>query len=144
MKIIGALLFSAAAGAFGIYLAGGLILRQKKLEQAISYIESIYEEMRLSNAELPAILSRLDGDIYIKNGVWQGTEGLKSEDIALLESFLKKLGKSDLKGQEKNAALHTEALKGNLKTACEKRKEYGKLYISLSFLGGLFIAILLI
>ena len=144
MRIIGALLFCLASAAFGFYAAGKLVLRQKKIESAISYIENIYEEMRLSNDELPAILSHLKNDIFINNGVWQGVEGLKADDIALLNSFLKKLGKSDLLGQEKNTALHIEALKANLKEAAKTRADYAKLYISLSVLGGLFIAIILI
>ena len=144
MRIAGAILLILACGGFGIYSAHSLSARAKALENAINYILRIYEEMRLSGDELPAILLRTQSPVYIKNGSWHGTEKLKRADMEILASFIKSLGKTDLEGQQKNALLHIESLRRNLEEAEKEKAERSKLYISLSFLGGLFVAILLI
>ncbi len=121
-----------------------LVVRVKKLESVCRYINSICNEMRHSRAELEDILKGLECAVYIEDGRWHGTEGLKKEEYAVLQSFLRGLGTTDIEGQISNAKSHLASLENILQEARKTRSQCERLYISLGFLGGIFIAILLI
>ena len=144
MRLAGAVLIIAAASLMGVMLSLALVVRVKKLEGVCRYISALCDEMRHSRAELPEILKRLRGEVYIKDGCWCGTEGLKSEEYAVLQSFLTVLGTTDIEGQINNAQCHLASLENILQEARMAKSQCERLYISLGFLGGIFIAILLI
>ena len=143
MRLAGSLLIAAAACGFGILLSLRLSLRVRKLQAAVRYIESIAERMRLGY-ELPQILSSLKSEVYIKDGRWQGLDGLERREVNTLNSFLSALGSTDLLGQQHNASAHLASLREYLDEAKQQQRERQKLYLSLGVLGGLFLAVLLI
>ncbi len=144
MKLLGAVLIFSSFFLFGLYLSFRVKLRVRRLEDAVYYISAVTEEMRMTNAEVKSILERIKSDgVFIKNGEWQGTDGLKSEDIHLLNSYLSQLGKTDIQGQIKNAEIHLTSIQQNISSA---RTDSGKsrLYISLCSLIGLLVVVLII
>ncbi|MBE6767129.1 MAG: hypothetical protein E7550_06020 [Ruminococcaceae bacterium] len=145
MRLAGAIFVLAACSLYGAAVAYRLFMREAKLKKLLSFINSLTEEIRLTRAELPEILKRLpEGEGFLKDGSWHGTECLKDEDIRVLSSFLSALGKTDIEGQINNAKLHTEALKLRLSEATDERKRMSRLYMSLGFLGGLFAVVLIL
>ena len=144
MRIAGILMLFSSFSLIGFLFSARLHLRERKLSEAIRYIERIDEEMRGIGDELPRILSRIEGEIYIKNGSWHGTEGLKKQDLKVLSSFLSLLGKTDICGQKKNAATHISLLSDSLAEAKKEKFERSRLYVSLGVLGGAFVCILLV
>ena len=145
MKILGAVLLLVSFTSYGAMLSFSLSVRVKKLEQVILYLSSLGEEIRLTGAELPYVLSRVtNSGQYIENGRWHGLEGLKAKEKQLAESFLKLLGTTDTEGQIKNIALHKSALEDVLHEAREEKTKLSRLYVSLFFLGGLFTVVLII
>ena len=145
MRIIGAVFILAACLLYGGGKAYSLCLREKKLKKLLKFINSLSEEMRLSRAELPKLLADIpESAELLENGALRETEGLKAEDVAVLQSYISALGKTDIEGQMQSAKLHTEALKVRLSEASEERRLKSKLYLSLSFLGGLFAVVLII
>ena len=144
MRLLGAVLIFSAFCLFGFSLSLGLRRRVRKLETAASYINAVTEEMRLTNAEVETVLQRVKKDeVFIKNGEWQGVFGLKSEDVRLLDSYLSQLGKTDIKGQMKNAELHLMAIERQI-TAARTESNKSRLYISLCSLAGLLVVVLII
>ncbi len=145
MRLTGAVLIFLASSMWGLYAAFCLKNRHKKLEEARRFIASLCEEIRLTRAELPDALKRVSaGGVYLKNGAWQGLEGLNTSDLLLLDSFLVSLGKTDLEGQLNNARLHIGALDERIAEAKEEKRRLSRLYVSLGILGGLFAAVLVI
>lgn len=145
MKILGALLLLASFTAYGATLSFSLANRVKKLEHLLYYITALGEEIRISGAELPIILSRLPhkGE-YIKDGKWQGIESLKSREKEIADDFLRTLGTTDTEGQIKNITLYKSALENVLTEAREEKSKLSRLYVSLFFLGGLFTVVLIV
>lgn len=145
MRLTGAVLIFLASSMCGFFAALRLKGRQKKLEQARRYIYSLCEEIRLTRAELPDAINRVKAcGVYLKDGAWQGLEGLNTSDLLLLNSFLLSLGKTDLEGQISNARLHIGALDERISEAKEEKEKLSRLYVSLGILGGLFAAVLVI
>ena len=145
MRIIGAVFILAASLLYGGGKAYSLLLREKKLKKLLRFINSLSEEMRLTRAELPKLLESIpESAELLENGAVRGIEGLKTEDVAVLRSYISALGKTDIDGQMQSAKLHTEALKVRLFEASEERRLKSKLYLSLSFFCGLFAVVLII
>ena len=145
MKLLGALFLLLACTLYGAYSAYKLINREAKLKRLLAFIGSLTEEIRLTRAELPDIVKRLpESGNFLKEGKICGVEGLNAEDVRVLNSFVAGLGKTDLEGQINNAKLHTEALKARLDSASEERKKMSRLYVSLGFLCGSFLVVLII
>ncbi len=145
MKLLGAVLILLATTLFGANEAYKLSSRAAKLERLQHFIHSLCEEIRLTRAELPDVIARLPrGKEYIENGAWHGLEGLKGEDVRVLQSFLSSLGKTDVEGQINNAKLHGEALAERLRDAKEEKRKMSRLYLSLGFLTGAFAVVLII
>lgn len=143
MRLIGSVFLIIACSGLGFLLSHRLSLRVSQLSSAIRYIEKLIEQMRLGY-ELPQILARLDGEVYIKDGRWHGLDSLKSQEINTLNSFLSSLGSTDLLGQQHNADTHLATLSNYLKEARLMKTERSRLYLSLGVLGGLFLAVLFI
>lgn len=102
------------------------------------------EEIRHSRKELPEILRGVKSSVYIENGVWQNTAGLKDEDLSVLYSYAESLGTTDIDGQIKNTNVHIERLDILLCDAVDKNKKCSRLYVSLGVLCGAFLAIIII
>ncbi len=134
----------AASTLFGAHCSYGLSQRVRKLEFARSYIEDISDGMRATRSELCDILAKTEGEVYIKDNTWCGTDGLEKSDIAVLESYLSRLGKTDIDSQIKNAEEHISVLERRLSAARERKKQCSRLYVSLGFFCGLFAAIVII
>lgn len=144
MRIAGATLLFLSFLFYGLYSAFMLRLRVIKLESAITYINTLTEDMRLTRAELSAVLSRTAKDkIYIENGVWCGVTGLRSEDLKILSHFLLALGKTDIDGQIKNSEQSVLLLTKRL-AAARTDSEKTRLYVSGYALAGLFLVVLVI
>lgn len=145
MKILGALLLLVSFTAYGATLSFSLANRVKKIEHLLYYITALGEEIRLTGAELPLILSRLPhkGE-YIKDGQWYGLDGLKTREKEIADDFLRALGTTDTEGQLKNISLHKSALTDILAEAREEKNKLSRLYVSLFFLGGLFTVVLIV
>ncbi len=144
MRILGAVFIFSAFALYGIFLARGLMLRAMKLESAICYINAVTEQIRITRAEISQVLAQVESTpLTIKNGEWQGTSGLKTEDIRLLNTYLSQLGKTDLEGQMESARLCIAAIEQRLENA-KRDSEKSRLYISLYALIGLFAAVLII
>jgi stage III sporulation protein AB len=144
MKIIGAMLLLTATTMLGAFSAHKLYRREKKLRRMYKFIASLCEEIRLTRAELPDILKKTDQNELLLAGKWQDTDGLRTEDTQVLESFLQSLGKTDIAGQVNNAQLHMAALSERINEATEERKRFSKLYLSFGFLCGMFAVVLII
>ena len=144
MRLLGALLLISASTAFGILMSAQLNQRVRKLESVILYFDALREEMRQSEAELPDLLSRVHRDVYIQNGEWCGITELSGEEKQVLSSFLRSLGTTDMEGQLKNIASHKALIDSKLSDAREQKKNLSRLYVSLGFFFGLFVAIIMI
>ncbi len=145
MRVIGAVFILLSTTLYGAVRARALSVRVRKLERVKMVITALCEEIRLTRAELPDALRRIGrGEEYIENGAWRGTDGLKAEDLRLLDSFLCSLGKTDVEGQVNNAKLHITALDEKLTDAKEEKRKLSRLYVSLGFLCGMFAVVLVI
>lgn len=144
MRLIGAILLFTACTLFGAYCSFGLSQRVRKLEFARNYIKDVSDGMRATRAELCDILAKTEGEVYIKDNVWHGTDGLEKGDIAVLDSYLSRLGKSDIVSQLKNADEHIITLERRLTAARERKNRCSRLYVSLGFFCGMFAAIVIV
>ena len=134
----------ASCALFGVLEAVDLSQRVKKLTLCRNYIMRVGEEIRHSRKELPEILRGVKSSVYIENGVWQNTAGLKDEDLSVLYSYAESLGTTDIDGQIKNTNVHIERLDILLCDAVDKNKKCSRLYVSLGVLCGAFLAIIII
>ncbi|MBQ2274551.1 MAG: stage III sporulation protein AB [Clostridia bacterium] len=144
MAVIGAVMIFASCALFGVLEAVALSQRVKKLTLCRNYIMRVGEEIRHSRKELPEILRGVKSSVYIENGVWQNTAGLKDEDLSVLYSYAESLGTTDIDGQIKNTNVHIERLDILLCDAVDKNKKCSRLYVSLGVLCGAFLAIIII
>ena len=144
MRALGALLIAAAFSFFGFSFSRSLCMRVKLLRSAIAYITAVSEQMRISRRELPEILESVGGEIYVKNGVFYGTDALSKREKAVLSEFSSQLGRTDLQSQLRAANRCLAILGEILKTAESDQKQYSRLSVSLSVLSGVFVAVLII
>lgn len=142
--MLGAVLIFFSCFLFGLLSAETLSLRVRKLVACRDYIRRIGEEMRHSHTELPLILDKIKSDVYLKDGIWQHTNGLKAEDLSVLLSYASALGTTDTHGQMNNTAEHIKRLDTLIEDAKEKNKSCSRLYLSLGALCGAFFAILVV
>ena len=144
MRLLGAALVAVSISLIGLRYSRALTKRVRLLQSAVRFISAVAEQMRISRDELPLILSRVQEKIGIRDGVLYGTEGLCRQEIAVLESFCRQLGRTDLNGQQNAARIHIQELEQILQKAREDEARYSRLYASLGVLCGLFVAIMIL
>lgn len=144
MRLLGAFFVFLSIAFFGVLSAQKLSIRLKKLISCRKYIQFVGEEMRHSRKELPEIFNKTEGDVFVKNGEWCGTGGLNAEDLGVISSFLKGLGTTDIEGQITHTKHHLLRIDELINDAKEEKNRLARMYVSLGFLGGAFVAILLL
>lgn len=169
VKLIGAVVLTGATSLIGFSLAADCSKRPRALRELQALMQMLENEMAylsnlLSEAFIriyrgtdsdTAILFREAADNLGENGTtaaeaWEkAIEGnyaklsLNKEDKAILMTFGKMLGNSDLEGQLNNIRLITSQLKLQELKAEEIKSKNEKMYRSLGVLSGLAIAIVL-
>ena len=114
----------------------------KEIFDSISHL--IYDE---KNNIFKSYISNLENDNY--EDAWtlavaENSYGFSKEDIDIVTSFGKLLGKTDLKGQMNEIELADEFLDKQIIEAEEIRKKNDKLYKSLGVIIGITIAIIFV
>lgn len=169
IKIIGAAALICATSLIGFSMAADCSKRPRTLrelqallqmlENEISYLSNllseafyrIYEGSKSEAAVLfKAAAENLESSGVTADQAWEDAVednfsklSLNKEDKAVLVSFGKMLGNSDLEGQLNNIKLITSQLKLQELKAEEMKRKNEKMYRSLGVLSGLAIAILL-
>ncbi len=169
IKIIGSALLMCATSLMGFSLAADCSKRPKVLrelqvlmqmfENEISYLsnllaqsfERIYTSSKTDasllfkdaakNLSLPGITADMAWEKAVENTA--AKLGLSNEDKAILITFGKMLGSSDLEGQINNINLVSSQLKLQEMKAEQMRQKNEKMYKSLGVLSGLAIVVVL-
>lgn len=170
-KLIGSLLIMAASSFLGVYFSKECARRPRELrelqrllqmfENEISFLSSTVTEafIKLSGyyeSNIRLFFSQAAEILMHKNGInaseaWEMAvkenikkTALKKEDEAIVLSFGKMLGASDLEGQISNIRLTLTQLKMQEEKAEEEKEKNKTMYMNLGVLGGLAIVIILI
>lgn len=169
IKLIGAVVLIGACSLIGFSLAADCTKRPKTLrelqallqmfENEISYLSNLLSDAFLSihnnsNLEAAVLFKEAANNLEEKGttagAAWEKAVkesysqlSLNKEDKAILITFGKMLGNSDLEGQVNNIKLVSSQLKLQEIKSEETRRKNEKMYRSLGVLSGLAIAIIL-
>ena len=159
LKFIGAILLVAAGSLCGLLESRKLILRERRLEDFLSFLQVMTTEIRFSQAHLDEIIRRHGGKFdFLKAcaerleegavflSVWREeasqATGFDAEDRRLLQDFGVGLGTTDINGQLAHCELYTDLFQVRLREARSQKEKKAKLYLLLGVFGGLAAALL--
>ena len=166
MKHISLMLIAFVCAGFGLKTASNYSGRVRMLRSACLFLSGIRTEIEFSLENAAGIFEHLaphysdslpfctENKENIKAGKsfyesWhislmnkENTKSLKSDDIALLDSFGRNFGTSDLDGQMANCDMHIQLIKSNLQKAENEMKLYSKPAAAVGFLCGAAVYIL--
>ena len=150
----------------GMMLANRYKIREQELKDMKYALNILKTKMQYTYEPLPTIFmeiaNKFDGNIgYIfksasenmeklsageawKNSVKSSNLSLKNDDLKVIESLEKLLGKTDIEGQISEIELTEKFLDKQISNAEEERSKSEKLYKHLSIIAGLTIVIILI
>lgn len=170
LKIIGSIIVMAASGFLGYILSRDCSRRPQELrvlqgllqmfESEISFLSNLLADSferiyRSSSDEVAAFFGNTAANLRLEKALnasqaWEkaireniGRTALNKEDEAILLSFGKMLGSTDLEGQLQNIRLAVNQLKMQEQKAEERRKKNEAMYRSLGILGGIAVVIVL-
>jgi len=170
VKWLGALLVVFVSTVIGWQLSDQLKQRPRQIRQfidALSILEAemLYSQQSLQEAflliskrvqePLQSFFHKLSHNLFIENDdfveLWKEqlenymtTSFLNDVDYEILQQFGQTLGQHNYDQQEKNIRLTITYLQRQREEAMERAEQYSKLAITLGFLLGLFIVLLLI
>ena len=160
LKFIGTILLIAAGSLCGLLESRKLILRERRLEDFLSFLQVMTTEIRFSQTHLDEIIRR-HGEKFeflkacaekVEQGaaflsVWREeasrAAGFNAEDRRLLQDFGVGLGTTDISGQLAHCELYTDLFQVRLKEARGQKEKKAKLYLLLGIFGGIAAALLL-
>jgi stage III sporulation protein AB len=169
LKIIGGIFVISASSFLGYALSRDCAKRPHQLrvlqalfqmfENEVVFLSNVlteaFEKISTSNNDevasfFKATVKNLKTTNISANKAWETAlnenikkTALNKEDEAILISFGKMLGNSDIEGQVKNIRLTINQIKLQEQKAEESRKKNEKMYRSLGILGGLAVVIIL-
>lgn len=143
-KISGLLLVFSAATAIGFLKSNELSVRAKRLDMLCRGLSELKERIRCGEGEIERlVLQSFDRElITAENGkITVNRNGLKSEDVTLLEEYFSDAGMSDIQSECERCRLYISLLKEQHRRAEEDCSKLCRLYRTLGFLSGIFICI---
>lgn len=146
LKILGLIGIVAVGTLGGFFLSSSLRQRQKRIRAICLFVEELSDCIR-RGVELGAVLSKRGeaaGISFEGLRAVVSREGLKTEDVAILEEFLSPLGLGDTDSQLHRCEVYLALFRRQEEAATAQVKEKAGLYGRLGFFAGLFLAIMLI
>ena len=140
--LIGIILICTLAG---FLWSSGLRARQKRLQAICTFIEELSDCIRRGVSLITVVSQKGEAAGISFEGlkILISREGLKTEDITLLEEFFAPLGLGDTESQIKRCEIYLEMLRKRETAAANLVKEKSGLYGRLGFFAGLFLAIMI-
>lgn len=157
MKFVLVCLLGIVVSLIGLILVKKIMTRINQLEQIVSAINLLKEDIRYSNLETTELFTKLykkfpqvfcvgftDPSEFIENTIKCENLLLSDEEREDLRMFLVGIGKTDVKGQLEHTSYFLEKFQHHLAILRKKSANQIKVYPTLSILVGLMCVVLLV
>lgn len=144
IKLTACILIISAGALWGSYMSSRLRRRTSLLREAVSMISSISGLIRYQKSTTDEIMASLRCREEHRTLTEQSCPWLREEEKRLLREIFSSLGSTDSEGQRAMLELYAGRFKDLAESAAAEQQQKCRLYDTLGFMLGAFIAILIV